>query len=252
MSAAFFLGVHQPHWLATAGVPLFVSAARLRDRRSLPRAAASWALDSGGFTQLSLHGRWTVSAAQYAAEVRRWRDGIGRMEWAAQRDWMCEPSVLAVTGLEVWQHQRNTIHDYLTLRHLAADLPWVPVLQGWTRDDYLRHADWWQRAGVELAGLPLVGLGSVCRRQDTRMVEGLARELAGMGIRLHCFGMKSRAFARLRHVIASADSMAWSYEARRGRPLPGCTHANCANCIRYALRWREKVLRRPTQAAFAW
>jgi hypothetical protein len=48
---------------------------------------------------------------------------------------------------------------------------------------------------------------------------------------------------RARH-LASADSMAWSYTARRQPPMPGCPHRSCANCPRFALAWRDRVLRR--------
>ena len=72
----FFLGTHEAHWLADprfARVPLFVSRRRLTLRRKLPRAVGTWALDSGGFTELQMHGRWTLSPAAYVAEVRRFR-----------------------------------------------------------------------------------------------------------------------------------------------------------------------------------
>lgn len=49
----FYLGAHHPGWLAHAGVPLFVSYARLGPMKRLPRAAAPWALDSRGFSELS-------------------------------------------------------------------------------------------------------------------------------------------------------------------------------------------------------
>jgi hypothetical protein len=44
--------------------------------------------------------------------------------------------------------------------------------------------------------------------------------------------------------VVSADSLAWSYGARRRPPLPECRgdHAHCQNCLRYALRWRRKLL----------
>jgi hypothetical protein len=42
--------------------------------------------------------------------------------------------------------------------------------------------------------------------------------------------------------MLSADSLAWSFEARRAAPLAGCRHANCANCLRYAAAWRERTL----------
>ena len=98
-----YTGTHQTHWLATAGVRLFIShtrlAARLGPRARLPRAIAPWALDSGGFTQLQRFGRWTFTPEQYVAAVRRYRDEIGMLEWAAPMDWMCEPWV--ITGGQV-------------------------------------------------------------------------------------------------------------------------------------------------------
>ena len=66
----FYLGAHQPHWLWTARFPLFVSHRQLaRRRRTAPPRSCRWALDSGGFTELSLHGRWVTPAADYAAAV---------------------------------------------------------------------------------------------------------------------------------------------------------------------------------------
>jgi integrase len=45
----FYLGTHQPSWLARdLGVPFLVSHRRLAGRRTLPRASSPWALDSGG------------------------------------------------------------------------------------------------------------------------------------------------------------------------------------------------------------
>jgi hypothetical protein len=49
-------------------------------------------------------------------------------------------------------------------------------------------------------------------------------------------------------VIESADSMAWSFEARRERPFPGHTHKNCANCLDYALAWADELAAQPAAA----
>jgi len=105
----FYLGAHHPHWLERAPFPLFVSHRQLAARRRLPRAATRWAVDSGGLTELRLHGRWHTSAAEYAAAVRRYRDEIGSLEWAAPQDWMCEPFMLAKTGLTIAVHQAHTV-----------------------------------------------------------------------------------------------------------------------------------------------
>ena len=258
--APFLLGTHQPGWLARVGVPLSVSDRRLRSYRRLPVARAAWAADSGGFTELQQYGRWTTTPAAYVARLRRYRDEVGNLAWAAPQDWMCEPIVIhggragrvtfAGTGLSVAEHQARTIANYQHLRHLAPDLPIIPVIQGWAAPDYLRCADAYDRAGIDLTTAPLVGVGSVCRRQNTAEARGILSALHAAGItRLHGFGFKTTCLATCAPLLVSADSMAWSVHARRRPPMPGCTrHRNCANCPRYALTWRTRVLDTITRA----
>lgn len=239
----FFLGTHQPGWLASAGVPLFVSYRRLANRRTLPRAAAAWALDSGGFTELSLYGDWRTRPAAYLAAVRRFRDEIGRLAWAAPMDWMCEPFLTARTGLSVAEHQRRTVDNFRQLRESAPELPIVPVLQGWRLPDYLSCVERYARAGVDLTREPVVGLGSICRRQHSGEAAAIVTTLAALGIRLHGFGFKTQGLRSCAGDLVSADSLAWSYDARRKPALPGHRHGNCANCLPYALAWRTRTLR---------
>ena len=243
----FYLGTHLPHWLnlPTVRVPLFVSDRRLRRYRTLPHANTVWALDSGGFTELSRYGTWETgpSPATYVAQVRRYRDQIGRLAWAAPQDWMCEPHIIAKTGLSVADHQDHTVVNYLRLRELAPELPFIPVVQGWSVGDYLRCLDRYTAHGIDLTQAGLVGVGSICRRQSTAIVTEILTALHEAGLtRLHGFGVKTLGLARYADLLTSADSMAWSREARNRPPLPGCRHQTCANCWRYALRWRGTVL----------
>ncbi|MFF0452106.1 hypothetical protein [Nocardia africana] len=243
----FYLGSHHPGWLARTDKPLFVSDVRLSPYRSLPRAIGRWALDSGGFSMLSVHGTWEAgpTPAQYAARVRRYAEEIGGLDWAAPQDWMCEPFIVAKTGLTVAEHQRRTVGNYLELCSLAPDVPFAPVLQGFDLADYERCAQLYERAGVDLKAARIVGVGSVCRRQGTTDAAAIMRALTEHlpGIQLHGFGVKTTGLADYGALLASADSMAWSFSARHQPPLPGCTtHKNCANCLRYALQWRTKVL----------
>src|SRR6476659_970922 len=115
---AFYLGTHQPAWLQTANVALFVSHRRLAQRKTLPRAVTGWALDSGAFSDLSLYGRWRTSARQYSAAVRRYDDEIGRLEWAAPQDLMTEPDMLRRTGLTIREHQKRTVANFCDLQNL--------------------------------------------------------------------------------------------------------------------------------------
>lgn len=241
--AGFYLGTHHPHWLAELDVPLFVSRRALNRFKRLPRARTAWALDSGGFTELSMFGGWTTSPRRYVADVRRYRDEIGALRWAAPQDWMCEPEILKKTGLTVQEHQQRTLDNYLELCELAPELPWAPVLQGWSMGDYFRHAEAYEAAGVALRDLPVVGVGSVCRRQSTTLASAVLAVLAADGLKLHGFGFKLQGLAAAAGSLVSADSLAWSYAARRAPALPGHPHKSCANCAEYALMWRQEALR---------
>lgn len=237
----FYLGTHKTGWLERTDVPLFVSRRQLAIRSRLPRARGRWALDSGGFSELSMFGRWETSPEVYASEASRFAAEVGGMDWAAIQDWMCEPSVRARTGLSVREHQERSIGSLHRLRELAPHVRWAPVLQGWEPRDYTRHVELYRAAGVELERAPVVGVGSVCRRQDVDPIIGLVRELA-QEMPIHVFGFKTDGLPRVQDVVASSDSMAWSAGARRRDPIQGHTHATCANCIEWALRWRAQLL----------
>lgn len=276
----FYLGTHMVHWLRLpefADIPLCVSRNRLVRYKTLPRAVGRWVMDSGGFTMLQRHGRWTMSPAEYVAEVRRIVDGVGRMpDWVAPQDNMCEPHVIygrrdvphtsprwfhgtrALRGLApgdpehdlataVRIHQRMTVANFSQLRELAPDIPWMPVLQGASLSSYRECADLYEAVGVDLARAPIVGLGSVCRRQATGEIGAIVTTFADRGLALHGFGVKIDGITRYGHLLTSADSMAWSTGARYAPRMAGCTHqaAKCQNCPRYALRWHRRVVSTP-------
>lgn len=255
----FYLGSHRPHWIESSPAPLFISARTLGryspDRDGMPATRCAWALDSGGFTELQRYGTWEMDPDTYGGMVYRFIDRTGYgPTFAAPQDWMCEPAVIrggnwngqqfAGTGLSIEIHQELTIENYLYLTEQFPAAPWIPVLQGWDLDDYLDHAVQYRQAGVVLEDQALVGVGSVCRRQSSAEIATIFATLAGCGLRLHGFGVKINGLARFGQHLASADSMAWSYAARRSRTrLPDCQHrGDCRNCLRYALIWRERVL----------
>lgn len=242
----FYLGTHRPSWLWRDTPPLCVPRQQLESRKlsNLDPAVGTWFLDSGGFTELTKYGHWTIGAAQYVDLAYELHDRIGGLDWIAPQDWMCEPHMLDRTGKSVREHQELTVANGLELRMLAPDLPFRYVVQGWTIDDYLHCVDLYRAAGVDLTAEPLVGVGSVCRRQHTDEIRDVFRELHGAGLQMHGFGVKTLGFGKYARWLASADSLAWSYRARRMQaPSPGCEgrgHINCANCLRFATRWYEE------------
>jgi hypothetical protein len=257
-----YLGTHKPHWLAdpdvvAARAPLFISRRQLENRRGLPRARTSWALDSGGFSELGQYGRWELPVRRYVELVRRFDEGIGKLEWAAPMDLMCEPEMVAKTGLSIREHQRRTVGNYLDLMAAwpedADSAPFMPTVQGWDVADYLACVEMYSDAGIDLTQFPLVAVGSICRKNTPAMVEKIVEiitALHALDIRLHGFGLKADALARVWPLLASADSLAWSYGARRaaarGITMPGCTHPSCSNCKHWALAWRKRTLARMT------
>ncbi len=243
----FYLGTHKvaQHWWEHR-VPLFVSRRTLTGRKTLPEARSHWALDSGGFTELDKYGEWRTSVAEYVMDVQRFAVEIGHLEWVAPQDWMCEPFMLEKTGLTIREHQHRTVQNFLELRDMLG-MQVIPVLQGWALEDYWRCWEEYDRVGVDLVNEPIVGLGSVCRRQNTSEAGLIVRELASHDLRLHYFGAKVTGLDKFHDVLSSADSLAWSYQARREHPMAGCHHQACSNCSRYALRWRARLLQRLDQ-----
>jgi len=245
MFETFYLGTPEPNWLGRVSVPLIVSKRKVGGVKTLPRALGRWALDSGGFSELSINGSYSFTPKEYVSVVRRVATEIGNMDWAAIMDWMCEDIMLKKTGLSIQDHQRLTCESYDELTYLAPEINWVPVLQGKTISDYLRHVDMYTDRNVDLSQLSLVGVGSVCRRQKTIQVGMIFAWLKDRNIRMHGFGVKSGGLNLYKQYLVSADSHAWSLAARyKNTKTMECTHKSptCTGCLNYALRWREEVL----------
>jgi hypothetical protein len=54
----------------------------------------------------------------------------------------------------------------------------------------------------------------MCRRGSVEEIGAIAGKFANRGYRLHGFGVKVSALRRYAAYFSSADSLAWSYQAR--------------------------------------
>lgn len=150
-------------------------------------------------------------------------------------------------------HQCRTVENLRTLRlhsSLRPCVPIIPVLQGVTEADYLRHVSLYRGAGIDLRDESTVGVGSVCRRQGTEDAARIIRAVASLGIRPHGFGFKLDGIRSVGDSLASADSLAWSYAGRKRDPLPGCRHGQsgrgkCNNCPLFALDYFREFVNAP-------
>lgn len=227
-----------PNWLWEYNLPLFISNRRLIRQKSYKPANTTWALDSGGFSELSLYGEWLTSKETYLESIKRYHETIGNLDWAAPQDWMCEPFIIKKTKSTIPKHQERTIDSFIFLSS-DSPVPIIPIIQGFTMKDYLNHVAMYKKRGIDLTTYPTVGIGSVCRRQGTNEVSSILKTLSFLN--LHGFGVKKQGLLNAAKCLTSADSMAWSFNARYDQPMDGCTHKNCSNCVKYATRWYNEI-----------
>jgi hypothetical protein len=238
----FFVGLHQPsdakHFDAA-----FISVTRLRTRKS-PFAVRDWIMDSGAFSTILTHGGYPHPVSEYADQIRRWRT-CGNMLAAVAQDYMCEPHMLARTGLTIADHQRLTIERYDALLAEEPGVYIMPVLQGYAPADYVSHV---RQYGDRLAPGAWVGVGSVCKRNgDPKAIEAvlLAIKQERPDLRLHGFGVKTTALSSglVVDLLYTADSMAWSYAARR--------QGRNGNAWQEARAWAERITGAPRQMVWS-
>lgn len=211
----FFVGIHQPSDAKHIDAA-FISVNRLRGRKS-GFAVGRWIMDSGAFSTILTHGGYPDPPETYAVEIKRWA-GNGELLAAVAQDYMCEAHMLKITGLTIADHQRLTIERYDALT--ACDTGGVyimPVLQGYSPADYVSHI---RQYGARLAPGAWVGVGSVCKRNGSpaaieEILLAIKRERPDL--RLHGFGLKVTALRSglVRKLLHTADSMAWSFAARK-------------------------------------
>lgn len=270
----FYLGLHHPHRLSDPrmrGRAAFVSRRAFikngKYRKTFPVLVdgAGLGVDLGGFTEVQKYGRWKASASECVDFLDRLWEETGEYDFACQRDYMCEPAVINGgwfngqwfhgTHLTVKIHQRLTVRDFLDMRSRAPKRKIIPTLQGGTVAEYLRCKRMYETSGVDLYAEPVVGVGSVCRRQNTAEATAIIRALRGEGLtNLHGFGFKITGLRNCWNDLSTADSMAAFMRGRKsGQPCPHRAEwgkrdpttgeltqpKNCGNCFAFAIEWSQ-------------
>jgi hypothetical protein len=210
----FYVGLHiytKAHHFDRA----FISVNRLWLRKG-PFRANEWIMDSGAFTEISTYGEYRYPVKKYAKEIARWKR-VGQLTAAVAQDWMCEPHIVKKTGKSVKEHQKLTVSRYLDLLACDPVVPIIPVLQGYHYADYLEHLEMY---GSLLKTGAHVGVGSICKRNaNAQSILNVLYKIKQErpDLRLHGFGVKMTALGHpgVRSMLYSADSLAWSYAARR-------------------------------------
>jgi hypothetical protein len=183
----------------------------------IPSHVKDVAADCGGYVATVRWGEYRYTPDEYVNWLRSWKT---TPTWAATMDFCCERDI-ATNKSEVMLRQDKTTDMAYLFWEQYRDCPWawVPTIQGWNVEDYVRHAN-------ELKPLVLdmqkhyadgwrIGIGTLCQRADSRMIRdvvmAVTSELPNMPI--HLWGVKLGAFKSndgLPEEVTSMDSAAWN------------------------------------------
>ena len=205
-----------------------MSLYRIRDRVS-DFVVNDWMLDNGAYAAFVRNGgRHWWSVREFLDRVLRW-SSCGSLEATFAQDY------LAGSGPG---YQDATVDRFVATRQAAGEgfpVLIAPVLHGVCPSDYVRHAGMYD--GL-LAEDEFIGVGSLVplSRRPLAIRETLeAIKAVRPGWRLHGFGLKLGALSdpAIQRLLYSADSMAWSYSARK--------QGRSSSDYREAVRFCEKV-----------
>ena len=211
----------------------------------LPPRVRRVAADCGGFVATFKWGGFPYWSNQYVA----WCETIGEpLAWAAMIDLCCEEELTSTAAgtIGVYDRQQETTRLAVLFweQYMSVPWTWVPTLQGWCIQDYVRHAEmmaplirqmqsyYHERPGIEADdesdyGYPgyrdriernasdfRVGIGTLCRRASPDLIRKIVAAVSEVlpGIPLHLWGVKLAGLTGkdLPSAVVSVDSAAWN------------------------------------------
>jgi hypothetical protein len=204
----FFAGVDFWQLIPHAGDCLMNYGTIRRKKIKIISPSGEMILDSGGFTEIFRFGGYTFSSAEYYNYVvdHPYLFGFATM------DYPCELVVLQKTGMTIKQHIILTVESNLELMNLEKV---IPVIQGYTVDDYLYCCDLMNDYGCQKK---LMAIGTMCKRTKVADVIEILSAIRGEfpGSEFHAFGLKKNFLPKVKDMIYSSDSIAWFYFQRGG------------------------------------
>jgi len=195
---------------------------------TIPACMTHVAADCGGFVASRIWGEYRYTPEQYVDWLRAVKPA-----WAACMDYCCEDEITSGRPGVVQQRQDATTEMARMFWHDYRDVPWVwvPTIQGWYAEDYIRHArelkpliDEMRSHYVSIGGPDLfrVGIGTLCARASAAMIRKVVLAVAAElpDVPLHLWGVKLSVMqspVMLPGQVVSVDSAAWNGLFRTGR-----------------------------------
>jgi len=196
--------------------------------RRNPPAHTRFFLDSGGFNCLNRFGNYPWSRSDYLDLIWHYEP-----DYVATMDYPCEPEInrkiVDNSGSCALESNKKRIKrtvenaNWLLDQDLPSSTTIVPVIQGFTFDDYCSCIELYKEQGV-FDFVDYFAVGSMCRRVHVREIEKLVLAITDYvwsthpECYFHFFGLKLSALKRkaVFDRIFSIDSSAWSLNPCRG------------------------------------
>jgi len=180
----------------------------------LPPHVKHVAADSGGFVATFKWGDYRYTHEQYV----KWLETFDP-QWAATMDYCCENEITSGNAGIVRDRQKRTteLANLFWDKYRHVPWAWVPTVQGWEVEDYIRHAyelkPLINQMVTDLHPQFRVGIGTLCHRASADMVRHVTQAVAEVlpNIPLHLWGVKLSVLQSRYELpqVISVDSAAW-------------------------------------------
>ena len=172
-------------------------------------------VDSGGFTLFKKNGEYPFSLHEYCKFVYS-LDEQYPLELVATLDYPCEIDVKRTKYKTNKQRIEATVQNAVWCIDYDNTLPWIPVLQGFTYEEYEYCYNLYLERGINMDYL---AIGSICSRKGNHLaIRNLLTKIHALtNTKLHAFGL-SLTYLRdptIANILYSSDSSAWNWGVAR-------------------------------------
>lgn len=181
-------------------------------RTRLPKMVERLILDSGGYAFFSRWGEYPFDLEKYLELAYYLRD-LHPLYRVATLDYPCEPDINRSQIMTNEERIQKTVSNAVECFHKDNSIPWLPVIQGYTVEEYLYCIDLYNDYGI---GSDYWAIGSICSRKgapyELRNIITKIKE-RHQTQKLHAFGLGIPYLSdpQIFNAIYSSDSAAWNW-----------------------------------------
>ena len=168
-------------------------------------------IDSGGFSFFKKWGEYPFDLETYLSFIYNLKEQYP-LELCAVMDYPCEIEANRTKLKTNKDRIEATVRNAVECIDADPNLPWIPVIQGFSLEEYLHCVDLYEQVGIRL---DYIAVGSVCARKGN--LHSIRRILTKIRdrtkARLHSFGLSLTYLkdSQIHNAVYSSDSAAWNW-----------------------------------------